>query len=459
MAKGKKNLQTALAAHHATKAKKQHEEKVEEARKRKALSITSSKSGARKKRRLEAAAAASTAGSAGDGIKVSSTPTRRRMQKPFEPEDNVLLVGEGDFSFTLSLLSEPRCHDANRIVATSFDSYQDCIAKYPTAKDNIDKIRTIAQAAGREQPKLVAGWGSAADRDIVCFGVDAGDLLAQRSIRKWVDLTGGFNKVWFGFPHVGQGHKDESRNVLANQLLLLRFMVSAVGVLSTGAKPAYVTSQERNGGKGGKKSGEDDEKDDPQEDDPDEIEPDDDFSDEGDLQEMLSDDGEGDDDEKIVKQPSTHTPSWSPPRAAPRAGSLLITLREAKPYTLWTVNHLGNRLPAMLPGIAAAAPALPKGVRAPTLRDVEAAFPAPRVSGARKSQPPKGYDLWRSSAFQPSDWPGYKHVRTVGASRSGKGSNLLAVKGANDGGAFGTEGRDGFETDAACRTWEFGVRT
>ena len=61
---------------------------------------------------------------------------------------------------------------------------------------------------------------------------------------------------------------------------------------------------------------------------------------------------------------------------------------------------LGKRLRDVLQPIAASAPSPPKGMRAPTVSDVD-------KNGAQ-------YVLWRSFEFVPSDWPGYSHRRTVG---------------------------------------------
>lgn len=461
--KQKKTLKTALAAHHAHKARKEHEIKAEEAKKRKARSVNGKgfAASASSKKFKPSVGPITTATAA------ASASTKSRTVQPFEAGENVLLVGEGDFSFTLSLLSTPRSHDARRVVATSFDSERDCIAKYPAAKENIRRIREIARAAGRgiEEEMDSKGRG-AAGNGILRFGVDAGDLLSERLIRKWVEVTGGFNKVWFGFPHVGQGHKDESRNILANQLLILRFMASAVGILNQGPKPTYVTAHERGAavkGNGKSKASESD---------ADEAA----FGsgseeEEASLWKVESNDApegywsegghEGDDARPTIPDRlyRKSSPAWPPPQPSPRAGSLLITLRESKPYTLWSTHYLGTRLTSMLPAVAASAPALPKGTKVPTTRDIEAAFPEPgknRTAASSKGQRPnRGYDLWRSFVFRPSEWAAYKHVRTI-RSRSGDGGNLLAAK-RKLGIADASENDK--ELEAACRTWEFGVRT
>lgn len=69
----------------------------------------------------------------------------------------------------------------HQVVATSFDSEDVCYTKYPDAKDIVTKIRALGVP--------------------VLFEVDAGDLEAVEEVRK---MNGGFTKVVFNFPHVGQ---------------------------------------------------------------------------------------------------------------------------------------------------------------------------------------------------------------------------------------------------------------
>src|SRR5262245_15141318 len=60
------------------------------------------------------------------------TPHVQASQKhevPFGVHDRVLLVGEGDFSFTRSLVIEHGCAD---VTATSYDSEEDVRSKYPS---------------------------------------------------------------------------------------------------------------------------------------------------------------------------------------------------------------------------------------------------------------------------------------------------------------------------------------
>lgn len=283
-------------------------------------------------------------------IKAPASGPRKRTVVPFSPDDTVLLVGEGNFSFTLALLSPPYNHSPHQILATSYDTEAQVYEKYPDARDVIAQIRNKA--------------GLHADR-ILAFGVDAGALhkchyvtgTSKESPRRW-------SKVWFGFPHVGAGHKDEQRNVLANQLMLLRFLVSVAPYLTEGPAPVYVT--------GKAKAGSDD---------------------------------EDDEDEALGTQaPAGPEISselvWRPLSPPPRQGSVLITIRNVSPYTLWNIPMLAKKLRSVFGPIASSAPPPPKGTYMPSRAEIERAGPT--------------YVVWRSFEFDPRAWKGYSHRRTVG---------------------------------------------
>ncbi|KAL2038521.1 hypothetical protein N7G274_008860 [Stereocaulon virgatum] len=132
---------------------------------------------------------------------------------PFLPADYVLLVGEGDFSFSRSLLETYGC---SSLVATSFDTQAALWAKYPQASSHI-------RALEEEDCKVL-------------YGVDATKLGKPgtldgggKDVKK-----GGFNKVVFNFPHVGGLTKDVNRQVRHNQELLVDFFKSALPLLAGG---------------------------------------------------------------------------------------------------------------------------------------------------------------------------------------------------------------------------------
>jgi 25S rRNA (uracil2634-N3)-methyltransferase len=327
----KKNLKNALRAHEAKKVQQSKVKAVEEALRRKALSIKTGKQPKKQRKQLN--------------------QTIKSYVKPFRKEDTILLVGEGNFSFAHSLLLPPHNHSPDLILATALDSEEECYEKYPDAKEHVAEIRRIA------------------NRDsVVLFKVDAGNLQAYKDVYPG---TSRWSKVVFNFPHVGAGHKDESRNVLSNQLMLLRFLVSVAPLLSIGTVPTYASNT-----KAVKKKTQDDDNDDLRE--------------------------EEEEEEESEEESEAAATGF---RTPPYAGSVLVTLRNSKPYTLWDVPMLAKRLPSVYSTIVKTAPPLDKGVKALTESQVD------QLLSIGKGKP---YRVWRSFQFRPELWPGYSHRRTIG---------------------------------------------
>jgi len=158
---------------------------------------------------------------------------------PFTPTDKILLIGEGNFSFAYALVVNPppQLHHLppQNITATTYDTEQECLAKYADAQEKIDVLR----AKGMN----------------VLFGVDATKLekVSQLKGKRW-------DRVVWNFPHagaylpgsdcyvgkrqgsllthfLGKGIADQDRNILSNQLLILGFLRSVSGFLVCGPAP------------------------------------------------------------------------------------------------------------------------------------------------------------------------------------------------------------------------------
>ncbi|TKY86421.1 hypothetical protein EX895_004570 [Sporisorium graminicola] len=488
MPKKKGNLKAALHGHFAQQEQRAREKAAQEAARRKALSISKTGDGRSKaaKRRTSGldshnddAAAASRKDAPSPSLESSpQIKKRKRLPQPFARDDTILIVGEANFSFTLSLLVAPRVHPPSQILATAYDSEQECFSKYPDARENVEKIRRIA---GRD--------------DIVLFGVDAGQLekykqvtgasksKSQLSRNLDDDYRGSFgpssgsgaqrrwSKVWFGFPHVGAGHKDETRNVLANQLLILRFLVSVAPYLTVGALPSHAPGAASSASN--KRKGSDDE-----DDLDDDLEADESEAAEPEAAELdLLGPAATEADQSILDETQARISALQAFTPPSRQGSVLITLRNASPYTLWDVANLAKRLPQMLPVIASTAPALPKGVKKPSLKDLTAnglsTLSPNNLHSRAVSQSKDGgggggvdksgvkryrsYHLWRSFEFDPTEWRGYQHRRTVGwiegVSSSANEDLLRSRSNQREEGNVRASKAGGGE----CRTWEFGL--
>ncbi|KAI9229158.1 MAG: hypothetical protein DHS80DRAFT_14438 [Piptocephalis tieghemiana] len=130
------------------------------------------------------------------------------MSQAYVPDDTVLLVGEGNFSFARSLV-ENYLHTGHQVVATAFDEEDVALKKYGESEvgDNVQCLRDCEAK--------------------VLFGVDATCLEQCKELR-----GASFTRIIFNFPHVGAGIKDQARNIKANQQLISSFLSSAQAFLN-----------------------------------------------------------------------------------------------------------------------------------------------------------------------------------------------------------------------------------
>ncbi|KAI8979035.1 hypothetical protein BDB01DRAFT_725714 [Pilobolus umbonatus] len=139
-------------------------------------------------------------------LKTIQTHETVRPRPNYGPEDRLLLLGEGNFSFARSLLENYVMEGAERMIATCFDSEEVLYEKYgDEAKENIEVIKEFGAT--------------------VMFSIDATHL--PKEIRK-----NKYTKIIFNFPHAGAGIKDQDRNIIANQALLNKFFESVTPLLA-----------------------------------------------------------------------------------------------------------------------------------------------------------------------------------------------------------------------------------
>ncbi|OBZ79178.1 25S rRNA (uridine-N(3))-methyltransferase [Grifola frondosa] len=317
----------------------EHNDGQRQRRKKTSLKAALSSQQSRLKKKQEATQAAQLAEKSKKGAqskgKGKATPPQTTI--PFHPTDNILLIGEGNFSFARALVLRPPASlqylPAENVTATAYDSEEECFSKYPDAREIVRELRE----KGAE----------------IVFSVDATKLekCAILKGKKW-------DKIVWNFPHAGKGITDQDRNILSNQLLLLGFLRSASNFLAAGPIPSIMRPRKR--------------KQDP----------------DGDEDDVDASDAEAEPD-------SLHTSNVK------ARGTILVTLRNVPPYTLWN---------------------LPKLAKSP---------PPPSSTGV---QPNPHYIQLRSFAFQRQEWSGYEHRMTKGERANGQGKT-------------GEGGED--------RTWEF----
>ncbi|KAH9872972.1 hypothetical protein J1614_005367 [Plenodomus biglobosus] len=248
-------------------------------------------------------------------------PPAQASQKhavPFGAYDHILLVGEGDFSFTRSLVIE---HGCANVVATSFDTEEEVREKYPA-------FEGIAQELGNLTPPVP-----------LHHGIDATKLNSYKSLRcqrddddnnnnnnqdnddiPADDMTGeqgkkteGWDIIGFQFPHTGGLSTDVNRQVRSNQALLVAFFKACLDC-STPKKRIQLLQAQNN-------------------------------------------------------------PALPRPRPFLRmGGKIIVTLFEGEPYTLWNIRDLARHV---------------------------------------------GLKVVESWKFDWSQYPGYAHVRTLGAIEGG----------------------------------------
>ncbi|KAL8291232.1 hypothetical protein RQP46_002210 [Phenoliferia psychrophenolica] len=306
---------------------------------------------------------------------------RKRGTNPYKVGDKILLIGEGNFSFAHSLLlSTPPTVSPHLVLATSYDTLEVAMDKYPDLMEHVDAIK----AAGMR----------------VMFGVDATNLGKYREVKS--ASGNGWDKVAFNFPHVGLGITDQDRNVRANQALILKFLRSIAPYLATGATSTIAQIKKKiipigkrpPSTKANSKRPKKPESDDEDED-------------------VVVEDG------PIGSDPEDEPLAFLQPTAGTArvqvAGTVLITLRTDAPYSLWHVQALATRGPLLAPSI------LPR--------------PLP-------STPQPTYRVVRSFEFDARDWEGYEHRRTVGFKEGvSSGANEDLLLSARERGEKRTEGK------------------
>ncbi|KAF2993978.1 hypothetical protein E8E13_001109 [Curvularia kusanoi] len=133
----------------------------------------------------------------------------QKHEVPFGPYDHILLVGEGDFSFTRSLVED---HGCAYVTGTSFDTLPTVLEKYPSFAATRDALTSLTPPVPLHH------------------GIDATKLSSYKQLKcdRSEDEDGegevsGWDTIAFMFPHVGGLSTDVNRQVRSNQALLVGF--------------------------------------------------------------------------------------------------------------------------------------------------------------------------------------------------------------------------------------------
>ncbi|TYK23203.1 DUF2431 domain-containing protein [Cucumis melo var. makuwa] len=134
-----------------------------------------------------------------------SPDSGEKWLKYYSSYHEILLVGEGDFSFSLSLAMS--FGSASNILATSLDSYHDVVMRYKNARLNLT---------------ILNGLGAS-----VLHGVDAAKMKYHMDLhmRK-------FDRIIFNFPHAGFfGREDNPLMIRMHKKLVHDFFKNASQML------------------------------------------------------------------------------------------------------------------------------------------------------------------------------------------------------------------------------------
>ncbi|KAI3456765.1 hypothetical protein Pfo_013428 [Paulownia fortunei] len=122
-----------------------------------------------------------------------------RWIKHYSSGHNILLVGEGDFSFSLCLAAA--FGSATNIVATSLDSYDELMVKYKNAYANLAFLEFLGAS--------------------VLHGVDATKMKILPDLQ-WKK----FHRIIFNFPHAGFHRKEDNPDLIMMHRNLVRGFLS-----------------------------------------------------------------------------------------------------------------------------------------------------------------------------------------------------------------------------------------
>ncbi|KAK6362158.1 hypothetical protein TWF730_005855 [Orbilia blumenaviensis] len=138
----------------------------------------------------------------------SSSAYSTRPIIPFTPTSTLLLIGEGDFSFTNSLVSStpPHISPSTVITTTTNDTEAVTCEKYPHAEETISSLKSSGHK--------------------IHFSLDITKKL-PKSI-----ASQKYNCIIFNFPHVGGLSTHLDRQIRSNQELILSFLKASVPLLS-----------------------------------------------------------------------------------------------------------------------------------------------------------------------------------------------------------------------------------
>ncbi|WVZ65330.1 hypothetical protein U9M48_014711 [Paspalum notatum var. saurae] len=134
-----------------------------------------------------------------------SSALEEKFPKSRRSAQRILLVGDGDFSFSLALATA--FGSGTNLVATSLDAYEDLKSKYCKTESNVAELKRMGAT--------------------VLHGVDAKKMKLQSDLK-----SRKFDRIVFNFPHAGFiGKEDDMRMINSHRELVWGFFHNAVWLL------------------------------------------------------------------------------------------------------------------------------------------------------------------------------------------------------------------------------------
>ncbi|KAE9591546.1 hypothetical protein Lalb_Chr20g0119631 [Lupinus albus] len=141
-----------------------------------------------------------------------------KWKKHYSSNHKILLVGEGDFSFSLSLATA--FGTAHNLVATSLDSHENIGKKYSNGISNVRELEEMGC--------------------LVLYGVDAKEMSNHFFLK-----TQRFDRIVYNFPHVGFLYPENSHcQIQLNKRLVKGFLSNAKVLLRKEGGEIHITHKE-----------------------------------------------------------------------------------------------------------------------------------------------------------------------------------------------------------------------
>jgi 25S rRNA (uracil2634-N3)-methyltransferase len=210
-----------IAAHHRKTAKAAETNKL----------MTATKQPGKKKQKTSHTPTSTTA----SATTPAPVQASQKPRIPFGEYDHILLVGEGDFSFTRSLAIE---HGCANVTGTSYDAEEEVREKYPTFESIQSELSGLVPPVplhhGIDATKL------SSYKHLRCRREDEEPDVDEEEDRP----TGeGWDTIAFMFPHTGGLSTDVNRQVRANQALLVNFFKACLDTSTAKRRLAILEAQ------------------------------------------------------------------------------------------------------------------------------------------------------------------------------------------------------------------------